>query len=285
MSAPSTQQPTTRTQPPAARQARTAPGRQEPPAGRKVTFGRLEPQGHRVCLYGGGGTGKTTLACSAPGPVAVFDLERSLPVLRPQLPDELDLRVVDGVETWRDLRAALRAGGWEDIRTVVIDSATRAEELAAAWVIENVPTDNGRKAERLEDYGWGKQFTHIYETFLALLGDLDGHVRAGRHVVLIAHDCTTEVPNPAGPNWLRYEPRLQSPGSGKSSVRLRVREWADHVLFLGYDVDVEDGKGKGTGTRTLYPVELPHCMAKSRTCDQACGVGRNDPAVWQRFVR
>jgi hypothetical protein len=47
---------------------------------------------------------------------------------------------------------------------------------------------------------------------------------------------------------------------------LRVREWADHVLFLGYDVDVgKDGKGRGAGTRTIYTAELPHCMAKSRT--------------------
>jgi len=258
--------------------------RQSAPPRRKVAFAQPQPQGHRVCLYGSGGSGKTSLACGAPGPVAIFDLETSLPVLRPQLPEELDLRIVAGVESWQDLRGALHADGWQDVGTIVIDSVTRAEELCAAWVLANVPLDNGRRAERLEDYGWGKQFGHIYDTFLALLGDLDRHVRAGRHVILIAHDCTTEVPNPAGPNWLRYEPRLQSPTSGKNSIRLRVREWADHVLFLGYDVDVQDGKGKGTGTRTLYPVELPHCMAKSRTCETAQAVAKNDPTLWQPII-
>ena len=105
----------------------------------------------------------------------------------------------------------------------------------------------------------------MFDTFLPLLADLDRHARAGRNVVLVCHDCTSTVPNPAGEDWLRYEPRLQSPNSGKASIRLRVREWADHVLFVGYDVSVgKDGKGRGAGTRTLYSAEVPHCMAKSR---------------------
>ena len=41
---------------------------------------------------------------------------------------------------------------------------------------------------------------------------------------------------------------------------------------------------RGSGTRTLYPMELPFCMAKSRTCDEACGVGRNDTTIWGRFI-
>ena len=144
-----------------------------------------------------------------------------------------------------------------------------------------------QKAERLEDYGYGKQFGYVFETFLALLGDLDQHVRAGRNVILIAHDCTTEVPNPNGPNWLRYEPRLQSPGSGKCSIRLRVKEWCDHVLYFGYDKgDVTDGKmSKGFETRTIYPVEMPHCMAKSRTCNSVLTVGKNDPSIWSSIIK
>jgi len=262
---------------------RPAPNRPVPRAA--VAFGDVRAgNGHRIVLFGPGGVGKTTLATLAPGPVAFFDLDDSLGVLAGQLPDGLDIRPVSDVGDWQGVRDALHAGGWDGIRTVVVDSVTKAEEMAAAWVLAHVPLDNGRKAERLEDYGWGKQFGHIYDTFLTLLGDLDQHVRAGRHVVLIAHDCTTEVPNPAGPNWLRWEPRLQSPSSGKNSIRLRVREWADHVLFLGYDVEVEEGKGKGTGTRTLYPVELPHCMAKSRTCDTAMPVARHDPSVWTPII-
>lgn len=235
-----------------------------------VSFGQIATAaGHRVVLYGPGGIGKTTMVANAPGPVAFVDLDESLPRLRGQLETSgalANIWPVAGVETWAQLHEALRSDGWDEIRTIVIDTITRAEELAIAHVLATIPHEKGHRVTRLEDYGWGKGFTHVYETFLFLLGDLDRHARAGRNIVLVAHDCTTTVPNPTGDDWLRYEPRLQSPNSGKASIRLRVREWADHLLFYGYDVAVKDGKGKGSGSRTIYPVELPHCMAKSRTC-------------------
>ena len=231
-----------------------------------VQFGNIHGgAGHRVVLYGPGGIGKTSLAAQLPGPVAFFDLDDSLPRLASQL-DTANLMPVSGVDSWDALRDALQAEGWDKIKSIVIDTGTRAEEMAIAKTLESVPHEKGTKVQRLEDYGFGKGYTHVYDTFLPLLAELDRHSRAGRHVAIICHDCTNTVPNPAGEDWLRYEPRLQSPNSGKASIRLRVREWADHVLFLGYDVDVgKDGKGRGAGTRTIYPAELPHCMAKSRT--------------------
>jgi len=182
-----------------------------------------------------------------------------------------------------DMMDALKAPGWDRVKTIVIDSLTKAEELAIESTLKWIPHEKGHKCQRLEDYGYGKGFSHVFDTFLPLLNLLDSHTHAGRHVILICHDCTTNVPNPAGEDWLRYEPRLQSPTSGKASIRLRVREWADHVLFLGYDVAVDkDGKGQGSGTRTLYPVELPHCMAKSRTCGEA--IPLNGSNVWNHII-
>jgi len=252
-----------------------------PPPLSPVTFGPVpDGAGHRVAIYGPGGIGKTSLAAMAPGPVAFFDLDGSLPVLADQLP-EMDIRPVECPPTWAALRDALHAPGWGEIATIVIDSATRAEELCAEWVIANVPHEkNNVTIKRIEDYGWGKGYTHIYETFLRLLGDLDQHARAGRNVVLVMHDCTANVPNPAGEDFIRFEPRLQSPPSGKASVRLRVREWVDHLLFVGYDVVAEDRKGKGTGTRTIYPTELPHCMAKSRSIADPIPFVRNNAYLW-----
>jgi hypothetical protein len=241
-----------------------------PPTQRKtVQFGAIAGgAGHRLVLYGPGGIGKTTLAAALPAPVAFIDLDDSLPRLHSQLDTER-LQPVAGVETWAQLREALQADGWDDIRSLVIDTGTRAEELAIAHTLDTVPHEKGHMCKRLEDFGFGKGYSHVYDTFLPLLADLDRHTRAGRHVAILCHDCTSTVPNPAGEDWLRYEPRLQSPNSGKASIRLRVREWADHVLFLGYDVDVgKDGKGRGAGTRTVYPAELPHCMAKSRTTSE-----------------
>jgi len=214
-----------------------APRRASKPPTRRVSFGSIQPQGHRVGIYGPGGIGKTTLAATAPGPVAFFDLDDSLPVLLPSLAG-YDVRRVEGIDGWEDMRVALHGDGWDDIRTIVIDSATKAEELALGWTLANVPHEkDGVLIRRIEDYGFGKGWQHNFETFLKPLGDLDRHVRAGRHVVLICHDCTATVPNPKGEDWLRYEPRLQNPSSGKASIRLRVREWLDHLLYLGYDVN------------------------------------------------
>lgn len=259
-----------------------------PPQGRqdqrRVTFGAVaKGGGHRVVLYGPGGIGKTTLAVQAPGPVAFVDLDDSLPRLRAGMGEALDdVRMVE-VGGFAGLRGALQSEGWDEIKTIVIDSATRAEELCVAETIATIPHEKGHKVQRLEDYGFGKGYQFAFDTFLPLLADLDRHARAGRNVILVCHDCTTPVPNPQGEDWLRYEPRLQSPNSGKASIRLRTREWADHVLFLGYDVVVKDGVGRGSGTRTLYPAELPHCMAKSRTCQQPMVLGGSE--MWAQIMK
>jgi hypothetical protein len=267
----------------------TAPPVQAQPELRKqVTFGQIQKaSGHRILLYGPGGIGKTTLATLLPGPVAFIDLDESLPRLRPQLDAAgrtANIMPVDGVRDWAALRGVLQADGWEGVKSIVIDTATKAEELAIAWTLENVMQD-GKRCTSVEGYGYGKGYGYVFDTFLCLLGDLDRHSRAGRNVVLICHDCTSTVPNPSGEDWLRYEPRLQSPASGKASIRLRTREWADHVLFVGYDVNVtKDGKGQGSGTRTIYTAELPHCMAKSRSTNEQLPLDGDGSEVWAKII-
>ncbi|MFW6062020.1 MAG: AAA family ATPase [Planctomycetota bacterium] len=263
------------------------PGRPGTPAVKKIAFGTIEPQGHRIGIYGPGGIGKTSAAATAPGPVAFLDLDDSLPILRPSL-GELDVRRVAGITGWQDIRDALHSQGWDEIRTIVMDSATKAEEMALEWTLRNVRHEkDGVAIRRIEDYGFGKGYQHVYETFLTLLGDLDAHVRAGRNVVLILHDCTATVPNPKGEDYLRFEPRLQNPASGKASIRLRVREWLDHLLYVGYDVECaprHGGKAQGHGTRTIYPQEMPWCMAKSRTLADPVELLPLDSSLWQRLL-
>ena len=254
-----------------------------------VQFGEVAgSSGHRVLLYGPGGIGKTTLASQLPGPVAFIDLDESLPRLRSPLEESGRLAnsmPVAGVHNWQTVRDVLQSDGWEKVKSIVIDTGTRAEEMAVAHTLETVLAD-GKRATSVEGYGYGKGYGFVFDTFLPLLADLDRHARAGRNVVFVCHDCTSTVPNPAGEDWLRYEPRLQSPNSGKASIRLRVREWADHVLFVGYDVSVgKDGKGSGRGTRTLYSAEVPHCMAKSRTTQETIPLGNDGETVWGNIIR
>jgi hypothetical protein len=253
-------------------------------AGRKhVSFGAIaKDRGTRIAIYGPGGIGKTTLAATAPGPVAFIDLDESLAALHDQL-NELELRIVQGIETWQDLRDVLQGDGWDEIKTIVLDTGTKAEELATAHVVKTIPGERDRKCERIEDYGYGKGYTYLYDTFITLLSDLDQHVRAGRNIVLVCHDCVTMVPNPDGEDYQQYQPRLSSPASGKSSIRLRVREWVDHLLFVGYNVTVKDNKAKANGSRTIYPVERPLCMAKSRSLTDAIPLAKYSTELWKQL--
>ena len=237
----------------------------------KVAFGSLaKPAGHRVVVYGTGGIGKTTLCAALPSPVAFFDLDGSLAVLSARLTEQglsQNIVPVEGVTDWQSLMSALDADGWGAVKTIVVDTATKAEALALAHTLKTKPTDKGQYVNSIEGYGFGKGYVLVAETFNGLLSRLDRHARAGRNVVLVCHECTATVPNPEGEDWLRYEPRLQNPPSGKASIRLTVKEWCDHLLFIGYDVDVKNGVAKGGGTKTIYASERPHCMAKSRTTD------------------
>ncbi len=253
---------------------------------KKVVFGTIpQAKGQRVLLYGTGGIGKTTLACLAPGPVAMIDADESLAILRSQLESiDAPLPVTVEVNSFKSAIEALQSTGWEKVKTIVIDTATRLEEWCVAYTLETVKHEKGQRVTKIEDYGFGKGYQYVFDTFKPILAELDRHVRAGRNVILIAHDCTSSVPNPMGEDWLRYEPRLQSPKSGQGSIRLKLKEWADHVLFLGYDVSVEDKKASGQGTRTLYCNERPFCMAKSRTTNEQFDIALGDNP-WDQIIK
>lgn len=232
-------------------------------------------------IYGPGGIGKSELCANLkqigkrPVFLDIADGTRFLDVDR-----------ISGITTWDEMRAVLHDENyWKDCDAVVIDDLTKAEELATQWVIANIPHDTkGKPITSIESYGYGKGLVHVFETYLRLLSDLDAHIRAGRQVVCIAHECTSRVPNPAGENWIRYEPRLQSPESGKNSIRLRLKEWTDHLLFVGYDVFVsEEGKGQGGGTRAIYPTELPTHMAKSRNLSSSIPYQRGSADLWKQL--
>lgn len=230
--------------------------------------------GHRVVLYGPGGVGKSTLACMMEGETAFVDADESLEKLKRQLTAQ-GIKIPKKVKAtnWTTLRAQLQSPGWDKVRNIVLDTWAPIELWCLQNTLANVKKDGGSQAASVEDYGYGKGYRHLYDTFLRILGDLDAHVRAGRNVIIVAHDETCKIPNPAGQDFLRWEPKMQH--TEKASIRYRMKEWADHVLFLCYDTDVmkvagdgdgrKIGKAKGQGTRSLYTAEQPHFMAKSRT--------------------
>jgi hypothetical protein len=246
----------------------------------------IQIESQKIVLYGPGGVGKSKLA-SLTAALGVeplfFDLEHGTKFL------DVARKIP---ESWDELRAGLHDyESMEPFGAVVIDSGTKAEELAIAWTLVNVPKESEkdgsiRYVKSIEGYGWGKGYTYVADTFLTLLGDLDAIARRGKHVVMICHDCTANVPNPEGVDFIRYEPRLQSPPSGKASIRHRVKEWSDHLIYIGFDQLIsKDGKATGSGTRTLYTCERPTAWAKSRLLSDPIAYRDGDSTLWQLLLQ
>ncbi len=246
-----------------------------------ISRGVKKNVGHKIVIYGPGGVGKSEL-CAL---LSTIDIE---PLFVDVEEGTLFLdvaRVSPTPRSWDEVRAIYRNRELlEPFGAVVTDSFTKLEEQAVAWVLANIKHEKGHHVSSVEGYGFGKGLTHIYETFIQILGDLDAVSRMGKHVVAICHDCTSEVPNPGGENWIRYEPRLQSPSSGKNSIRHRVKEWCDHLLYIGFDIAVnEDGKAQGSGTRAIYPTELPTHWAKSRLLSEPIPYAQGDANLWRQL--
>lgn len=215
----------------------------------------VQQHAFRAMIYGTGGIGKTSLAMALKD--ALFaDLESGT--------DSLNVERAEGIEDWNDLRAWLQTGDFEGVKSIVIDSVTRAEDMCREWVIGNIRTEKGESVKSIEAFGWGKGYVHMAETWKLLLNDLEQHYRQGRNVILIAHERTGRVPNPMGEDYIRYEPRLMD--TKQASIMYMTKEWCDHVLHIGYDIAVsKGGLAQGGKSRSIYPVESPYRMAKSRS--------------------
>lgn len=234
-----------------------------------VVSSGVEVGPERTAIYGTGGIGKSTLAA------AIGNLGKNALFLDA---DAGSKRVAcnrlgpqQGLVDWQSLRAALANDSLlAPYDVVILDSISRCEEWCVAHVIKTIPAGSIEKrfgsVDRLEDYGYGKGFQHVYEEMKKLLADLDRQVLAGRDVVVVAHSCKANVPNPKGEDFIRYEPRLQTSSTGKADVRSLFKEWLDHLVFVDYDISVgDDQKAIGHGTRTIYCQERPTHVAKSRS--------------------
>lgn len=244
-----------------------------------VQFSEVKDTACRIGIYGSGGIGKTSLALLAPGPIAFFDLDKSLSKLRRGGADMSSVRVVE-VNEWDQLRNSLAAPGWDGIRTIVIDSGTRAEELATRWVIANIAKQNGDPAKNIEDYGFGRGYHHVYDQMnLLTCTDLESHALAGRHVVILCHESKGRAPNSLGEDYLRAEPFLS--GTDKRNFRERFRDWCDELWYISFNINVKDERAQTNGTRSIKVVGHPAYYAKTRSLKESayqCRLG--DGQIW-----
>lgn len=235
--------------------------------GFRLTFGAPETtSGRRVVLYGEGGVGKTTLCAALPGTTAFFDLDKSLlklPALRTAI-DSKRIAAVQGVTKWEDLRAALESTGWQGISNIVVDTMSVAEALAVDYVLRTVKRERGESATSIEDYGYGRGYRYVADAWELLIAALERHTDEGRNVILVCHSLIQNNTDPTDSDFPRYEPKLMHTASGKVSLRLRLRDWADDVIYVAKDRAIKDGKAVSGNSRTAYTSDMGWCMAKSR---------------------
>lgn len=246
-------------------------------------------EGQRIIVYGDSGMGKTTLCSMLSNPKFADFKGGSDKIRHPVTGDRL--QHIPEIETFDDLRSVCRqADLFDSGDSLVVDTGTDFEDRALDWVIANVPHEKGvsyKKIERIEDYGWGKGYRHLYDTMKLPLADFDVLIRKGVNVVVTCQMQQVEIANASGEDFLCDVPKLQK-AHGKTTppVWSMWNEWADHVLKIGFhDVQTKDGKAASSGDRVVYVHGQVHFKAKSRTIPSTFPVvtfdGPEDNAIWQ----
>ncbi len=207
----------------------------------------------RIFLYGVEGIGKSTFGSKAPSPL-FLDVEDGLA--------KIDASGVS-CKCYADALAFLKEFPVE-YKTLVIDTADALDAMMQRDLCERFSW------ETIEDAGYGKGWTALQDMWRKLLAQIDIVRLRGVEIIILAHSETKTFQNPAGPDYNRYQPKLNIKCG---SV---IKEWADTVLFAcheetvaikkGQDRNAPDAKGKATGTgqAIMYTSHAPAWDAKNR---------------------
>ena len=210
----------------------------------------------RICIYGGHGIGKSTLASKFPAPIFI-STEDGL--------DSLDVtsfpratKVEDVVE---NIKTLLKEE--HEFKTVVIDSVD--------WLIEPLIVSNVESSHDAKDLAYGKGQMLVAEEFREILQGLDVlRVKRRMNIVLIAHAAVVKFEDPRTEPYDRFQPKLPN------RCNALLQEWADVLAFAAFKVIIRKSdsgfnnqktRGVTTGERLLHFVENPAFAAKNRyTC-------------------
>ncbi|MCE9635775.1 MAG: ATP-binding protein [Planctomycetes bacterium] len=223
------------------------------PSARRMTLSSirktLDRGPEKLFLYGIEGVGKSSFAAAAPNPVflAAEDGIRNLVPVPESFPTP---------ETFQDVLDAVAEleTGQHSYQTLVVDTIDAVDAL----IRDQVCRRNGWSPEDFDAYGRGLKVTPDEHRRLIAALDRLAAIR-GMNVIVLAHARTKTFKNPAGADYLRYEPNL----AGEMSPAL-WKYWAEAVLFATHEAFVqvaksgsEDpalkrGKGVSTGRRVLY---------------------------------
>ena len=169
-----------------------------------ITSGIIE-DAQRVIVYGPEGIGKSTFASKFPGAIFI-DTEGST--------KRLNVKRFDKPSSWTMLLEEVKyvRDHPELCMTLVIDTADWAEQLAS----NHICSVNHKQS--IEDFGYGKGYTKLYEEFGRLLDLLNEVISKGINVVLTAHAKMRkfEQPDELGA-YDRWEMKLSKNGQTRFS--------------------------------------------------------------------
>lgn len=207
----------------------------------------------RICIYGGHGIGKSTLASQFPDPIFI-STEDGL--------DSLDVtsfpRAAHINEVVDNIKKLIKDD--HDFKTIVIDSVD--------WLVEPLITQNVESTHEAKDLAYGKGQMLIAEEFREILQGLDVlRLKRQMNVILIAHAAVVRFEDPRTEPYDRYQPKLPN------RCNALLQEWVDVLAFAAFKVIIRKSdtgfnnqktRGVTTGERLLHFVENPAYAAKNR---------------------
>lgn len=239
-------------------------------------------EGEKILIYAPPKMGKTTLASMAPGPVFIGADDGARKLRHPKTGEPV--LYVPGVGTFLDLRAVLQSDVFDPYKSVVFDTVTDMQcRWAEPFMLQTVPHEKGHKVSRIEDYGYGKGYRHLYDVMHFILSDCERLVRKGKNIIFLCQSAVMKETS-GGDDYQKDGPDLQH--NSQWSTRGAYLAWVDHIFRINWEnATVEKKKITPVSGRVINVHADASFHGGSRTLPADCAnVAFTEPAddsLWQ----
>jgi hypothetical protein len=202
----------------------------------------------RIVLHGIQKIGKSTWGAGAPSPIFIQAEDGLTEITVPHFP------VATTLSEFFDYMKML-IDEENQYQTVVIDTVDWLEKLI--WI--TVCEDN--KVTSIEQIGYGKGYQFAMTHWDKFFNGLDLLRAKDMAIVVLAHNEIKTYSPPDGDPYDRFQIKLHKTAAAK------LEEWADVILFAGYNVIVNSKSKKAVNAdaeRMIYTTNRPAWRAGSR---------------------